>query len=150
VEAGGFSQTAISQVVNHLQGKANKKDAYQFGWTTRQSLYGHRISFQDFRECKSPYDQDVKGTFATINNDKVVLSTIKKAKWSEGWMIRLQEISGEDQVANISIQGKNITEAWQMDLLEKDIKTLEVLLNGTINVEVPAWGLSTIRVALKK
>lgn len=53
-------------------------------------------------------------------------------------MIRLQEISGENQVANISIQGKNITEAWQMDLLEKDIKTLEVILNGTIYVEVPA------------
>jgi alpha-mannosidase len=125
-----------------------KEDAYRFGWELRQPLYGHRTSFQDFRELKEPYGQQGQSTLALIDSERVVITTIKKAKWAEGWIIRLQEISGKTDTAKISIPGKSMTEAWQIDLLEKEIQPLEVFPDGTINVEVPAWGLSTIRVII--
>jgi alpha-mannosidase len=133
----------------YSQSKIKKEEAYRFGWVTRQPLYGHRISFQDFRETKQPYEQRGGNTLATIDSNKVVLSTLKKAKFQEGWIVRLQEISGEYQVTNISIPGKIITEASLTDLLEKDSESMDILPNGTVNVNVSAWGLSTVRIVLK-
>ncbi|MGG3468221.1 glycosyl hydrolase-related protein [Neobacillus pocheonensis] len=132
------------------QSKIKKEDAYRWGWEKRQPLYGHRISFQDFRTPKSPYHQHGQNTLASIDGEKVALITIKKARWKDGWLVRLQEISGENQITKISLPGKNITEAWKMDLLEKDIHPLEVNPDGSINVEVPAWGLFTARILVKK
>jgi len=130
------------------QDKLRKETAFRFGWESRLALYGHRISFQDFREVVPPYNQEVEGRLAMISNDKVALSTIKKSKWIEGWTIRLQEISGETQRTTIAIPGKTITRAWTTDLLEKELGSVPVDSNGSVMVDVPAWGLTTVRVEL--
>jgi alpha-mannosidase len=132
------------------QSVIKKEDAYRLGWEIRQPLYGHRISFQDFRETKAPYNLIGQSSLAVIDNELVALTTMKKAKWADGWLIRLQEISGEIQTTNISLPGKYIVEAWQMDLLERDIHPLEVKAEGSLTVKVPAWGLSTVRIVLEK
>lgn len=126
-----------------------KEDAYRMGWEIRQPLYAHRISFQDFRKTKPPYNQKGQITLANIDNENLALTTLKKAKWSDGWLLRLQEISGENQVTKILIPGKIITMAWKTDLLEKDLHPLEVLPDGSINIGVPAWGLTTLRIVME-
>ncbi|MEH7095777.1 glycosyl hydrolase-related protein [Neobacillus vireti] len=131
------------------ESKIKKEKAYQMGWEKRQPLYGHRISFQDFRVPKPPYHQHGQNILASIDCEQVAITTIKKAKWSDGWLIRLQEISGESQNAKISFPGKAVTESWKMDLLEKDLHPLAVNPDGTITVHVPAWGLVTLRILLK-
>jgi hypothetical protein len=125
-----------------------KEDAYRFGWEIRQPLYGHRISFQDFREPKVPYLQKSQSHLAKIDCEQVAITTIKKAKWEKGWILRLQEIAGENQTAKIEIPYKSIREAWEVDLLEKEVQQLAVNSDGTVYVNVPAWRLITVRIDL--
>ncbi|MEH7381424.1 polysaccharide lyase family protein [Bacillus sp. JJ1533] len=130
------------------QEKISKDKAFRFGWTARQPLYGHRISFQDFRKPKAPYDQPVESKLAELDGEGVILTTFKKAKWSEDWILRFQEITGDNQIVHFSIPGKKIMNACLTDLLEKEVAVLPVLPDGTLNVEVQAWGLATVRVEL--
>ncbi|GGH84824.1 hypothetical protein JOD43_003085 [Pullulanibacillus pueri] len=125
----------------------SKHEAYHFGWKARQPLYAHRISFQDFRTPREPYieSQDI---LATIDTDKVAISTMKKAQWEDGWIIRLQEIAGDKQSAVLSIPGKVITQAWRCDHLEKDKESLEVK-DGTLKIDLSPWALTTVRILIK-
>jgi alpha-mannosidase len=129
--------------------RIEKDQAYRFGWEARRPLHGHRISFQDFREPKQPYESADQGTLAEIGSDKVVLSTMKAAKWQDGWIVRLQEIAGKTETTTLSIPGKKIIEAWETDLLEKDIKAHPVNEDGTLNIEVSPWGLQTVRIVVE-
>ncbi len=124
----------------------SKEEAYRLGWESRQPLYSHRISFQDFRDTKKPYDKNDKGTLATIDSQKVIISTIKKGKWKKGWIVRLQEISGDNAKVTVKINGKYIKGAWKTDLLEKDIQKMNVNNDGSLSIEVVGWGLTTIRI----
>jgi alpha-mannosidase len=109
-------------------GKEIKKDqAFRFGWQARRPLYGHRISFQDFREVKPPYKAPGNGKLAQVSSNKVVLTTMKKSKLKiSSWLVRFEEIAGMDQTTKLSIPGKRIVEATETDLLEKEIQSLFV------------------------
>jgi alpha-mannosidase len=121
--------------------------AYRTGWTLRRPLYAHRVSFQDFRAPRMPYADRRQGTFARIGSECVVVSTIKQARWADGFIVRLLEISGQKQKGvPISVPARRIRRAWRCDLLEHDGEELRVEGDGTLRLDVPAWGLSTTRI----
>lgn len=144
-QGGPISFTYILTSDHHIP--FNK--AYQLGWSARQPLYAHRMSYQAFRDVKSPYTAVNGGHLAQIGSDSVVVSTIHQAKWSEGLIIRLQETTGNDAVAPVSFPERRIQSAWLTDLLERDIRPLQVERDGRVEVEVPAWGLANVRVVLE-
>ena len=92
--------------------------------------------------------QKSQSNLAKIDCEQVAITTIKKAKWEKGWILRLQEVAGKNQTAKIGLPYKSIKEAWEVDLLEKEIQPLAVNSDGTVNVNVPAWGLKTVRLDL--
>ncbi|NUK30272.1 hypothetical protein HT574_09270 [Parageobacillus sp. VR-IP] len=126
-----------------------KDQAFRFGWEARLPLYGHRISLQEFRNPSPPYNNLIEGTLAKISSETVTVSTIKKAKWNDGWIIRLQEISGLKQKAKISFPEKKIKEAWEIDLLEKETRKIEVEKDGSLRVTIGPWGLATVRITFE-
>jgi alpha-mannosidase len=127
-------------------GNIDKDQAFRFGWQTRRPLYGHRISFQDFREVQHPYKATDHGQLAQVDSNQVVLTTMKKGKWRDSsWIVRFQEIAGMTQTTKLSIPGKRIVEATETDLLEKEIQSLPVNNDGTLDIEITAWSLKTIQ-----
>lgn len=123
--------------------------AFRMGWEARRALYAQRMSFQDFRQPRAPYEDPSGGTLARIGSDRVVLSTMKQARWAAGFIVRLQEISGADQTATVSFPGKKITRAWATDLLEREEREIAVEPDGALCVAVPAWGLATVRILVE-
>lgn len=123
-----------------------KDRAFRAGWAARQPIYAQRMSFQDFRRVQPPYEDPAGGTLARIGSDQVILSTMKSARWDDGFIVRLQEIGGSAQIATIAFPGKPIARAWATDLLERQGRELAIERDGTLRVEVPAWGLATVRI----
>lgn len=122
--------------------------AYKLGWESRQPIYAQRMSYQDFRETKAPYINETGMTLAKIGSDKVVASTIKKANYEEGFIVRLQEISGSRETAEVRFTGKEIKKAYRTDLLERTIEEISIESDGSLKVEVEPWSLSSVRVIL--
>ena len=125
-------------------------DAYRLGREARRPLYAQRMSYQAFREPHAPYLEPAGGTLARLESDRdhIVLSTLKGARWADGLIVRLQEISGRNGTAVITLPERRIAQAWQTDLLERDLHALAVSPDGELHVEVPAWGLATVRLVL--
>jgi hypothetical protein len=128
-------------------GQAIAKDqAFRAAWAARRPLYAQRMSFQDFRQVQAPYQNPAGATLARAGSNQVILSTIKPARWSDGYIVRLQEIAGLAQRTTIQFPGKPIARAWETDLLERAERELIVEFDGALQVQVPAWGLATVRI----
>jgi hypothetical protein len=129
----------------------DKAEAYRRGWEARRPLYGHRMSFQDFRETQAPYGAASGGTLAEVGGEHVVLSTIRPSRWSGGFLVRLQEVAGRDGNASVAIPGRRIARALVTDPLERSETPFAVAPDGTLaNVPIKAWGLATIRIELEE
>jgi hypothetical protein len=124
----------------------DKARAYRTGWEVRRPLYAHRISFQDFRVPKAPYAAASGGCLASVGPETVALTTMKGARLGEGFVLRLQGLVAEPQMAFLSIPGVAIKRAWVTDLLEQDVTELPVEADGRLRVPVGGWGLTTVRV----
>ncbi|QGH33637.1 hypothetical protein GI584_06225 [Gracilibacillus salitolerans] len=123
--------------------------AYRFGWQQRRPIYGHRISFQDFRTVHPPYQSEAGGQLAQLDTDQVSLVTLKKAKWEvSSWIIRLQEIAGQTSTATFEVPKQKIQFAKVTDLLEKETEKLEVNANGSLTVHMEPWEVKTILITL--
>jgi hypothetical protein len=123
--------------------------AFRMGWAARRPLYAQRMSFQDFRQVRPPYQGAAGGALARVGPEQVALSTIKPARWGAGYVVRVQEIAGAGRAATIGFPGRPIARAWATDLLERDERELAVEPDGTLRLEVPAWGLATARVVFE-
>ncbi len=128
--------------------------AFRLGRQARRPLYAQRMSLQDFRSARSPYERADGGVLARIDSDEgsageVVLSTLKGARWGAGFVARLQEIAGRPGRAIISFPGRPIAGAWATDLLERELGALPVGPDGTLRIDVPAWGLATVRFTIE-
>jgi alpha-mannosidase len=122
--------------------------AFRLGWQARRPLYAQRMNFQDFHRTRVPYDARTGGTLAIIGTEQVVVTTLKRARWADGWIVRLREIAGHSQIAPVTVPGKRVTRAWLTNLLEQEIEELPVEPAGTVRVPVPAWGLVTVRITM--
>jgi alpha-mannosidase len=133
-----------------------KEAAYRCGWEARMPLYAQRLSLQEFRTEGQPYAEDDGGTLAVLGGlhvpgesegTNIALTTLKKAKWDEGFILRLQETAGETAHVKLNnlVRGHKLSKAWHTDLLERDIEEIRAATDGSLIVPVPAWGLATIR-----
>lgn len=123
-------------------------EAFRFGWAARRPPYAQRMSYQDFRDVRPPYQDPAGDRLAYVGPAQVHLSTLKPARYAQGWVARFQEIGGAEQVATLSIPGRRVARAWRCDLLERDGAPLPVEPDGSLRVPVPAWGLATVRFEL--
>ncbi len=128
--------------------RIDRADAFRRGVEARLGLYAQRLSFQDFRPTRAPYDQADAGTLARLDGATVSLSTLKAARWGEGLVARVQEIGGQATTARLTLPGRRIRQAWTTDLLERDLAELTVEGDGSLAIPVPAWGLATVRLVL--
>ena len=120
-------------------------EAFRFGAAARRPLIAHRISLQEFRSPGEPYANTLGGMLARVEPETVHLSTLKRSRWARGYVARFQEIGGDSRVARLVIPGRPIVAAWETDLLERERHSLDVEADGSLRVEVPAWGLTTVR-----
>jgi alpha-mannosidase len=136
--AFGYSLTSAARI--------SEADAYRAGWESRLPLYGQRMSYQDFREVRAPYQDPSGGVLAEVGPEGVAMSTMKRARWAPGFVVRLQEIAGEERSARLSFPHRRIAAAWRTDLLEREQGPLVVASDGSLSLPVPAWGLATVRI----
>jgi len=122
--------------------------AFRFGWAARRPPYAQRISYQDFREVSPLYADPVGGALAHVSPAQAHLSTLKAARYGDGWVARLQEIGGAARTATLAFPGRRIARAWACDLLERDGEPLRPEGDGSLRVALPAWGLATVRLEL--
>lgn len=122
-------------------------DAFRRGWEARRGLYAQRISFQDFRTPAAPYERRDAGVLATVAPHNVVLVALKAADSGGGFVARFQEIAGEPARARLGLPGRRVAAAWATDLVERDVQALEPAGDG-VEVDVPPWGLATVRFTL--
>jgi alpha-mannosidase len=125
--------------------KMAPEKAYRMGWETRQPLYGQRMSFQDYRKSTVPYEQASGGQLAQLESNQAVVTTIKKARFGEGFIVRLQEIAGLTTHASFRISEKRIAKAWLTDLMENDLMELIPEADGGIRIPLKPWGVQTVR-----
>jgi alpha-mannosidase len=118
--------------------------AFRAGKLMRRPQYAHRMSYQDFRSPKPPY-LDTEGTLAHVRPETVALSTLRPAGDGRGWIARIQEIAGRDDMAEIRIDWVPIVSACRTDLLGRDVERLGVSADGTVRVPVSPWDLVSVR-----
>jgi hypothetical protein len=94
---------------------------------------------------KDGHDEELSALAA----ERLVVTTMKRARQGKGFIVRLQNIGGTDEVGALSFTGKRIGSAWRTDLLERELEPILHGSNGELRIEVPAWGLTTVRFELE-
>ncbi|HZG78424.1 MAG TPA: glycosyl hydrolase-related protein, partial [Paenibacillus sp.] len=124
-------------------------DAYRAGWSARRPLYAQRMSFQDFREPKAPYLDAAGGRLAAFEAEGLVVTTMKRARDGDGFVVRVQNVGGEEEAGTLSIPGRRIARAWRTDLLERNAAELAPEADGSIRIGAAAYGLATVRIVFE-
>ncbi|MCC6905132.1 MAG: hypothetical protein IT326_04755 [Anaerolineae bacterium] len=85
-----------------------------------------------------------RGSLVTVDNPLVVLSTIKPARDGQAMIVRVYNLSGEAQSANVQI-GVSFGSAERMRLDEASLGLPPLQVEGqTVTLTVPPFGLQTI------
>ncbi len=86
---------------------------------------------------------------ANILTDNVMISALKQAEDSEAVIVRLYEMTGQACTAQIELDATLVPEgapAVECDLLERPLESNTARFeNGVLSVEMPAFGLKTIK-----
>jgi hypothetical protein len=116
--------------------------ADQFGETINQPLVARFIN------TKNGTLPGGTKSFASVDADNVSVSTIKLAEYNgNGFILRLNETRGRKTIVNLSVPFLgSITSANETTLTETDLNNPLQVLGNTIPVELPAYGVKTIRV----
>ena len=80
-----------------------------------------------------------------IDNDSLVLSSVKKAEDSDGLVLRLFNPTEATQEGTVTF-GLPVTNAWELNLIEKRGEEIE-LKDGAVSLAVPKGKIVTIEVA---
>ncbi len=75
-----------------------------------------------------------------IDREDVLVQECKRSADGSAWIVRLFGASGEDRKTNLTWAGKTPFKVWRSNLSEQPLEEL-----GT-QVDVPAWGLATLRI----
>ena len=83
--------------------------------------------------------------FLSLDNPAIVLTAWKLAENGDGSILRFEDISGKGGAVHISSSLLRIDHAWRTNLLEDNQTPLPVDAGG-IEVDVPAFGIATVRI----
>ena len=113
----------------------------QTGWNTMTPLEADQ-AYAAFFPGALPATQ---GKILELDNSNVALSTWKRAEDGHGTILRLVEISGNEQSVHIKSPYLKISEAWNCSVLEENGSPVEVS-NSAIDLTLHAFEIRTIRV----
>jgi len=74
-----------------------------------------------------------------LSSDKVLVSALKPADDGRGWIVRLFGASGQTERVKLTWDKPGPTHLWLSDLSEEPLQEI-----GR-SIEVPAWGIVTVR-----
>ncbi len=82
--------------------------------------------------------------FMELDNDNVVVLTLKKAEDTRGLILRLWNVSKREESVNIQFKAGDIAGAWRTDLLENNLSEIPCFGN-VISLTMPANDVCTLR-----
>ncbi len=124
--------------------------ASRYGWVRRQGLIGHRMSFQEFRTEVPPFlSGDSGGTLLSVDSKHIIVSTIRGTKDGSGLLFRLQETGGYSGSTILTIPGKRITSLIKTDMQERQLQSIDITKEGTVEIHLNPWEVSSYRVMLQ-
>jgi alpha-mannosidase len=92
--------------------------------------------------------------FIAVDAENLVVCGLKKAEAGDALIVRLFETAGKKTTARITTDAKwlgKVAEATEVDVLERPLaKSAATAANGAARIVVPAYGLTTVRLTLKK
>ncbi len=91
-------------------------------------------------------ERETMDSMLTAKPDNVLISGFKRAEFTEGYVVRLREMSGKSTTANLQIPAIDpITKVELCNGVEDPIAELEIE-NGVISVDLKPWDVVTLKV----
>ena len=92
--------------------------------------------------------------FLAVDAENLVVCGLKKAETGDALIVRLFETAGKKTTTRITTDAKwlgKVAEAAEVDLMERPLTaSAATAANGAARIAVPAYGLTTVRLTLKK
>jgi len=88
-------------------------------------------------------------SFCQIDADNVLLLALKRAEDANGFIVRVIETEGEDTQTTITFPLILISEAFETDLVEENLRPLSFKPHS-VTAHVKAWGMGTVRIVGKQ
>lgn len=82
-------------------------------------------------------------SFVSVDKDAVIVQAVLPARFSDGTLIRLREMSGSTGSATLTVDGIDFRQAYLCNLAEDKLQPLEAR-NGKIGVPCRALGLTSV------
>ena len=96
----------------------------------------------------------VRAQLAAIGPDNIVLSGMKQAEEAGDLIVRLCETAGRTTTASIRLDSRlagKVVGAVEVDLMERDVRNGSAKARGqAVSVRIPAHGISTVRIRIKR
>lgn len=138
-----LGQHHIRFSIKPIVGLFDVKDAYRLGWQYNSPL---TVISTDAHKGELPAQ---KG-FVSVETQGVVLAALKKAEDSDGLVIRLFEIEGNEVTATVKLDPVLAPEgatAVEVDLLEQPLPESSASLSGCeLKVKIPSHGIASVLV----
>ncbi len=120
----------------------------RMGWEEETPFEVDEVQSQDQAiELPRPLSGQ-QGSFLTIDDPDVVLSTWKAAEDGDGTILRLIDLGAAPRTVNISTPLLAIDKAFETDAVERNQKPLEIH-SGAVSVEIHSHEIVTIRLFRK-
>jgi len=118
--------------------------------TARELNHGLRVAGTDVHKGGMPS----QARLLAVGPENVVLSGLKKAEEGEALIVRVYETAGRETLARIEPDGQwfgKPAEAAEVDLMERPLAGSTARIeDGAVTVKVPAFGIATVSIALKR
>ncbi len=99
-------------------------------------------------QAKNPGEwKDLSTSFVALRSSTCIVTGLKRAEWSDGYVVRVWESTGRRSVAHLSFPRHTLLAAWWLTPAEGEIGRAE-LIDGELRFELDAFETATIRVVL--
>ncbi len=120
---------------------------YESGWEFNNPLrVGRMCTARPIKPVAQRARLPESGSFCSLDQDGVIVSTIKKAYDGSGYVVRLVELTGEARLVRLRF-GAEVGGAVETDLLERAGRGLESVGREVV-VPVTAYGIHSVKVLL--
>lgn len=116
--------------------KVTDAEAKRFGESVQSPMIAIPLSV-------SPAPEPASKSYVTIDSENVVLQAMAPARFADGTMIRLREMSGKTGTVKLTTNGVGFRTAYLCNLAEDKIEKLPVT-GGSFEVPCRALGLTTV------